>query len=914
MVVLNARSLRNKIPEFRALVASSALDIIAITETWISDSRDFDGEFHLPGYTMFKRDRIGRAGGGVMVYARHHLTPVLVPNVSQFEIIGAELRGLEFPLQILVVYRPPKSLRDSDLALYGVLTDMLQDKPSILVGDFNCLVNWDLGIAAGEGLRLLDFSNDNFLSQMVRHPTRGDRVLDLVFTSDEDLITEVVVDEGLANSDHRMVSCRVTVSSPPEAPTFRRKLNLRRANYRSFVLKLRELAPFDLLSVEETWTAFRSSYLAIQDACIPRKRVGGTAKMNPRWFTSAIGRAIRERRRLYRSAKELPSPETERLLTVQRRVVKRMVRRAKVAEEHRVALACRENPKEFFGFVNSYKPRVPLGPVLDNDGALVTSSVGIAREFNEYFSSVFTVEDNDALPEPVVVYDGDDILEEITVTAPMVAAKIEGLDPNKAAGPDGFLPAVVKAVADGIVPHLVGIFNSSLLTAEVPLDMRSADVSPIHKKGPLEERGNFRPISLTSVPGKLLESLVKDSIVNHLDRHSLIGNSQHGFRHGRSCVTNLLEFYHAMFATYDHSRCVDVVFLDFKKAFDKVPHRRLMLKVRALGIGGSVARWIESWLVNRRQRVVVSGVPSDWTAVTSGVPQGSVLGPLLFLIYINDLDTGLLSKVSKFADDTKLGIDAADHNRVMALRQDLASIGKWSEEWQMPFNCSKCEVLHVGRGNPRAEYALLGSPVRETSQVPDLGVLVTSDFKFSAHCLVAEKRAQKMLGYIKRVFKHRTSQVVLTLFNAMVRPLLEYGAQFWSPTLRQDIARLEKVQARATRLVPSMRHWGYQRRLEALGLFTLEQRRLRGQLIETFKVLRGFDDVAVSNYFVLCQNQTRSHGWKVVPPRFNTTIFRDFMTARVCNVWNRLPDVVVNATSVETFKRRLDRILPDLTY
>ena len=369
-----------------------------------------------------------------------------------------------------------------------------------------------------------------------------------------------------------------------------------------------------------------------------------------------------------------------------------------------------------------------------------------------------------------------------------------------------------------------------------------------------------------------------------------------------------------MISIYDDSRAIDILYLDFKKAFDKVPHKRLLTKVRALGVSGRTAEWIEHWLSDRRQRVVINGECSSWAPVRSGVPQGSVLGPLLFLIYINDLDTGLVSKISKFADDTKLGANAASPTAVEDLQQDLDKIGEWSEAWQMPFNTDKCTVMHIGRTNRSANYSLLGSQIPTTNLEKDLGVYISADLKSSRQCIEVEKKANKVLGYIGRQFKYREKEIILPLYNTLVRPLLEYAVQFWSPSLVQDIRRLEKVQARATKMITSIRHKGYHRRLRDLKLFTLEKRRLRGQLIETFKILKGFNNIDHRNLFTLNEHPTRNHGLKLQPKRFNTQPCGELMTYKIVNVWNRLPPTVIASGSVDTFKRRLDRILPDLNY
>jgi len=906
VVLLNARSLRNKMPQFRAWVAASSYSAIAITETWLDTGRDFLGEYHLPGYAMFSKERVGRRGGGVLLYVRTHLSAIEVRTESPHEFVGADLRGCNPSLRIVVAYRPPHLSRESDESLYRDLARVVQDGATVLVGDFNCHVDWEQGRAGAEGMRLVDFANDCFLTQVVREPTRGRNTLDLVFASEEELVRQVEIGPALDGSDHEVVAFEVVVRPDAERIRSGVRLNLRLANFGRFVRELEEADIQPGASVEEEWMELRERYLDIQSRCIPAKRVGGSQKRNPTWFSRELAAAIGERKRLYRAFRADPSPEPERALTQQRRLVKRMTRQAKAEEERRVALTCKDNPKEFYAFVNRHKAGRSLGPLKTATGDVLTEEGEMAEEFNSYFASVFTVEDVRA-PAPVVVYEGAERLEEVGISLEEVRACLEQLNPHKAPGPDGFLPKVMREVASGLAPHLSRVFRRSLETGEVPTDWRRADVVPIPKKGPEDTAGNFRPVSLTSVPGKVLESVLKTRIARHLEENGLLLNSQHGFRSGRSCLTNLLEFYHAMFQEYDRSGAVDVVFLDFQKAFDKVPHRRLMAKVRALGIGGQVARWIEEWLAGRRQRVVVRGTSSEWCDVTSGVPQGSVLGPLLFVIYINDIDSGLLTRMSKFADDTKLGVDAANEAEVEQLRRDLGRLGEWSEKWQMPFNTGKCSVVHVGVANPRTQYRLCGELISPKLSELDLGVVVNSEFKFGEQCIAAEKKAQKVLGYVKRLFVHRDRRTVMTLYKTLVRPILEYAVQFWSPTYRVDVDRLERVQRRATKLVPELRNFGYERRCRELDLLTLEQRRLRGQLIETFKIVRGHSTLDPGAIFSFNENPTRGHGFKLVPPRFRTNKFRDLMTVKICPAWNALPAEVVAASSVEEFKRSVDR-------
>ena len=590
-----------------------------------------------------------------------------------------------------------------------------------------------------------------------------------------------------------------------------------------------------------------------------------------------------------------------------------MIKRSKRDNEHRVAIEATVNPKAFYAHVNSRKPfKSAIGPLKNEEGTIINSDNGMAELMNRYFTVVYTVEDLQNIPHVPLVYTGTSPLRKINITVDRVREKIRKLNANKSPGPDGIYPREIKEAEKELAPHFCEIYCTSLAQKKAVTDWKLQNITPIFKKGSKDNPGNYRPVSLTSVPGKILESIIAEDITKHLESNNLISDSQHGFRRGRSCLTNLLEFFHHMFSLYDEGRAVDIIYLDFKKAFDKVPHKRLMAKVRSYGIIGDIGDWIEDWLTGRKQRVVINGSSSTWRDVTSGVPQGSVLGPLLFIIYINDLDIGLISKISKFADDTKIGINANDDTAVKQLQDDLNRIGDWSQTWQMPFNLDKCKVMHVGNRNKKAKYELLGKQLDVCNEEKDLGVIITNDLKSSRQCIEVEKRAQKILGYIKRQFTTKNEKTILTLYNALVRPHLEYAVQFWSPSMRKDIERLEKVQARATKLIPSVRHLSYERRLEKLNLYSLEKRRIRGQLIETFKMLKGIENIDYNKLFTLSNNQTRSNGLKLNLKRFNTTQCGNFYTYKISSYWNRLPADVVNSTNVNQFKLKLDKVINNL--
>ena len=511
-----------------------------------------------------------------------------------------------------------------------------------------------------------------------------------------------------------------------------------------------------------------------------------------------------------------------------------------------------------------------------------------------------------------------EILSDIRISSDQVKKKISDLKISSAPGPDGITPRLLKLGGDSISAALAYIFNKSLESGDVPEDWKVANVTPIFKKGGKGDPGNYRPVSLTSIPCKILEACIKDVIVNHLVSQSLIKNSQHGFMKNRSCTTNLLSFLERLTKEQDQANSVDIAYLDFSKAFDKVPHDRLIEKLRARSVEGSVLRWIKNWLHDRRQRTVLNGVVSDWGSVSSGVPQGSVLGPLAFVVFIDDLDDSVdehIEIINKFADDTKVANIIKSPSDSENMQKGLDKLLEWATNWGMSFNISKCHIMHVGRNNPRTQYFMDGKQLQVTEVEKDIGVKVQSSLRPSAQCIEAAHKANIVLGQITRAFSYRDKRTFVSLYKQYVRPHLEFAVPAWSPWTAGDIALLEKVQMRALKMASGMGGKSYEQQLSDLDLLSLHDRRIKFDLVQTFKIVHGFDKVDHKEWFEMvgCHpgrlTRATSDPLNIVKKHSNNEVRKNFFSNRVVEKWNNLPADVKRAKKVSTFKNSISELI-----
>jgi len=911
----------NKIDELKIVVSESDPDIVIITESWCNNNISnsllkIEGLILCNELRLDRNDTANGIGGGLLVYVREGLTILSCDiNYDFNQYCKFRVLTLSDVITIYLVYRPPSSGAENS----SKLTDMLGtvENNAIIIGDFNYPgINWGLKSSTSNSREFLNVCIESNLEQLIDFPTHTKgNILDLVLTNCPDRFVSINDIGRLGRSDHSMIF--ITLFCPMQLNKSLRHVYLW---HRADVGRLRETVnshdwPNLLhdLEVEEAWSLFKSIITSATEECVPKTI--GKQTSQPVWMNRNLLRLIRCKKRRWWKYKDFKTQENLDNYKIMERTVQKSVRNAKKNYERKLSMKEKGNDRAFNSYLkNRLGLRTTIGPLHDIDGSLVIENDDMARILNNFFASVFTRENMGHMPSPAPCSTTAK-LENVFIREKDIQAKILKMNSSKSSGPDGIHIRTLQLVHQAICKPLAIIFNKSLDSGVVPQDWRDAFITPIFKKGPKSDPGNYRPVSLTSICCKIMESCLKDSISKHLEEQNLITSTQHGFYRGRSCTTNLLEFMEQVTELVDKGNPVDIVYLDFAKAFDKVPHGRLVKKLESLGIAGNILKWIQSWLLGRRQRVVISGSGSQWKEVQSGVPQGSVLGPTLFIIYNNDIDLEVAPPVflNKFADDTKAARSVQTESDKQELQQSLDRMCEWADNWGMEFNIKKCKIMHVGRNNPRFQYKMKEQDLEETEQETDIGVIITNDLKPSRQCCRASNKAGAVLAQLTRAFHFRDKHTFLRLYIRYVRPHLEFCTPAWNPTSRCDKDILEKIQIRAVNMISGLRGVTYEEKLSEIGLESLEARRQKSDLTQVYKILNRVDQVDYTNWFDLTSVNTTFHTRQAVDKskikiKMNRLeVRRHFYSQRIVKDWNNLPSVIRNSKSLNEFKKRIGK-------
>ena len=573
-----------------------------------------------------------------------------------------------------------------------------------------------------------------------------------------------------------------------------------------------------------------------------------------------------------------------------------------------------KSSKQFWSFIKSQRQEnFGVAPLREN-GVLVSDPQEKAEILNNQFSSVFTSENT---PAPSLGTSPHPPMPDIEVTIGGVHKLLSCLNPNKAQGPDCLHPKLLKTLANEIAPILTVIFQHSLNTGDVPSDWRQGNIAPIFKKGDKHKPSNYRPVSLTSICSKLIEHIVVSNVRRHLDKHSILADEQHGFRSKRSCETQLITFVQELFNKVAGGGQVDAVVLDFSKAFDKVPHSRLMNKLDFYGIRNKAHVWVGAFLNNRQQCVVLDGFSSTSAKVLSGVPQGTVLGPTLFLLFINDLPQYCKSSVRLFADDCVLYREIRSSQDSIILQQDLDALHRWEQEWLMEFNAGKCFVLNITRKRIRSNntYNLHNTTLQTVESTTYLGVEISNNLNWSPHIDKVVKKGNRSLGFVRRNIKTSNSNVKTLAYNALVRPILEYSCQVWDPHTNKDIQKLESVQRRAARYATNRYHntSSPTEMIRNLGWDSLKQRRAKIRLATLYKIMFNLVEIPREQFLIPTTSTYQSHCLNFQRPTTTTNYLKYSFFPRTIAQWNSLPYAIQSSPTLEGFKSLINEAsIPDL--
>ena len=951
-----------KVKEFHGHIFSQKPDIVILNETWLKDPILNSEIFPNQSYKVFRRDRTieshpldpnhpakyKTSGGGVIIAVRSDLDV----NSTKYKISGGGVAQAEI---LSVVLKPDFGKNICITTLYRVgtlgaenlkevnrhLRSIIKSKPNanhVFIGDMNLnKTKWPSGHTTCKTERgFLDLFQDLNFEQLINSPTHKDgKILDLLLTNQPNIISDLVVQPSgmVCNSDHNSIVFKLNFKCKRLKSAKRKIYNMKRADFTSINRELSNI-PWDFIldynDINKSLGKFEEIFFNICDKFIPKVTVKSC--FQPPWFDSELDSLCNRKVKLLNKKKGSNDPIVKNQLDEEIRKIRTDFK--KLTDQKKMDNVINSDDpalikKKFWSFYKSTSNSTRIPGTMNYGPKVRSNSKDVASLFNQYFFDQFSIPSK----YDIDIDFSNDPFSDLQFDETKILELLKRTNVNKASGPDGINSKLVKFCAKGLAKPLAILFNQIFRTGSIPNKWKLANVVPVFKKGDKNSVTNYRPISLTSLPMKILEYCIKDLLIEKCGH--LIKDNQHGFSIEKSCLTQLLPIIDKFSVAMNSKSRVDTIYFDFAKAFDSVNHDLILLKLKnKFGVDGLLLQFLRDYLCNRYQQVAINGSLSGLLPVSSGVPQGSILGPLLFILFIDDICDEISegTNLGLYADDTKIWREIFSDNDQIELQNDVNKLFAWSVSNLMTFHPDKCKVMAIT--NKCLDYPLpfyefyyhLDDKLLDyVNCEKDLGVVIDHKLSWTNHCEQAVNKATRQFNLLRRTcYFIKDSRQRRALYLTLVRSIFEHCCQIWSPQNPSSLILFNKLQKRAVKWILREQQESYSpvdflTKQKELDILPMEHKFLFTDLVLFYKIINKEIKIELPYYISKFESQdvekvTRSsqpvkngsddlqYKCKLQP---KVKCFQDSYFVRTLNKWNKIPYEIRNSDNLDKFKALL---------
>ena len=934
-----------KLLEFQSYVYEHKPEIIILNETWLKPTIHDNEILDTQMYKIFRRDRsvishppdsndpkkFKSNGGGVFIAIRSDLdlSPKILDRNCRAEILSIQMTlPSKNKICLSTCYRVGTLGHCNHIEIQNHLNNITSNKKlksHIFIGDMNLdKINWEnLTCATNiQNLFLCTF-NDLGLSQLINKPThsRGN-ILDILLTNNPHIITNLNIHENeIIKSDHFAISCNINIKPKRTKNTKRKVYNYKKANWHNINDELRHInwnSVLGFCEISTAWTRFKSTLFNICDKHIPKINI--SSKGNAPWFDSEVFKMCEKKQNLHKLYKQTKDNRYYEKYKVCRKSIKKLIKH-KMSANFDDDLSPNCITKKFWSYVksSSKSPRIP--ETMHINGKFRTDPTDKANLFNEHFHRQFSQSSN----YNIDIDFRNDAFSNFKIDYKQLRKVLSKINPHKSRGPDNLSGFIIKNCAVSIAYPLSLLFNLSFNTGQIPDEWKLANVVPVFKKGDKSDIQNYRPISLTCIVSKIFEKFIRDAILDYCKNK--IHDNQHGFLPNKSCNTQMLPFIHDISLGLNANKDIEVVYFDFAKAFDSVNHDIILKKLKNdFNIDGLMLKFIKEYLRDRYQRVLINGNFSSTLNVESGVPQGSILGPLLFVLFINDIQTCVSggTNIALYADDTKIWRIIETESDCMILQNDIDSLQNWSIQNKMVFHPQKCKILTISKkySNVYAHLPFyrfsytMGSNILDYSETEcDLGIHINKKLNWNYHHDYVLAKATNIFNLVRRTCHFvKSTNKRRTLYLTLIRSIFEHGANVWSPQYSSSIYKFEIFQKRCLKWIHNEQHISYSEeyylsKLKEIDILPMKEKFIYNDLVTFHKIVHNLIPISLPSTIVIGHTRTRSGTRNSDNLTYSVnenisvnkqTFSHDFFI-RCIKHWNSLPLTLRETVSIDKF-------------